>query len=71
MEQLEFDLTATKTINREKGPKYIAHTGRPDHQWIKDQFHDRYGFEPAECFEYKFLTLVGPVPERTFSLEDN
>jgi hypothetical protein len=33
---------------------------------VKDKFHDRFGFEPAEVREVGAYTFVGPTPQRDF-----
>jgi hypothetical protein len=59
--QLEFEIV--EPINRDKGPKWICHTGRPDHGWMKKMFISRFGFEPDDIFDEGFYTFTGPVPE--------
>lgn len=68
-EQLNLFGEIVQELNRDKGPGYIAHTGYPDHDWIRTQFIERFGFEPAEIFIYKYLTMIGPVPERDWDLD--
>lgn len=49
-------------INRDRGPGYIAHTGDPDHDVIRLQFQQRFGFWPKELFVEFGVTFVGPAP---------
>jgi hypothetical protein len=56
-------------INRDRGKAYIYHSGNPDHETIRLQFLDRYGFEPEEIFQEFGYTVVGPAPDRIEAME--